>query len=45
MAAAHADWIAEVFRDLSEDEQKTLWSRLGKLKTSVLNGAKRRNAD
>jgi DNA-binding MarR family transcriptional regulator len=45
MAAAHAEWIAELFRDLSEEEQKTLWSRLGKLKTSVLSGAKRRNAD
>lgn len=45
MAEAHARWVAELFRDLSEDEQKALWSRLGKLKTSVLNGAKRRNAD
>ncbi len=36
MAAAHAGWIAELFGDLAEDEQKALWSRLGKLKSSVL---------
>jgi DNA-binding MarR family transcriptional regulator len=45
MAEAHARWVAELFRDLSEDEQKALWARLGKLKTSVLNSAKRRNTD
>ena len=42
MAAAHAEWIAELFGDLSEDEQKALWSRLGKLKTSVLSGTRKR---
>ena len=42
MAAAHAEWIAELFDGLSEEEQKALWSRLGKLKTSVLGAAKRR---
>ena len=45
MAAAHAEWIAELFVDLGEDEQKALWSRLGKLKTSVLSAGKRRNAE
>ena len=44
MAAAHAEWIAELFGDLSEDEQKALWSRLGKLKTSVLGAARKRDA-
>jgi DNA-binding MarR family transcriptional regulator len=42
MAAAHAEWIAELFRELSEDEQKTLWSRLGTLKNSVLGATRRR---
>ena len=42
MAAAHAEWIAELFRDLSEDEQKTLWSRLGRLKSSVLATSQRK---
>jgi DNA-binding MarR family transcriptional regulator len=42
MAAAHAEWIAELFGDLSEEEQKALWSRLGKLKTSVLSGTRKR---
>ena len=45
MAAAHADWIAELFADLAEDEQRELWSRLGKLKGSVLAATKRRNAE
>ena len=42
MAAAHAEWIGELFAGLSEQEQKALWSRLGKLKDSVLAAAKRR---
>ena len=40
MAAAHAEWIAELFAGLSENEQEALWSRLGKLKTSVLTATK-----
>jgi DNA-binding MarR family transcriptional regulator len=36
MAAAHAAWIAELFGEISDEEQRALWSRLGKLKTSVL---------
>jgi DNA-binding MarR family transcriptional regulator len=44
MAAAHAKWIAELFGDLGEEEQKALWSRLGKLKTSVLAAARKREA-
>jgi DNA-binding MarR family transcriptional regulator len=42
MAAAHADWIAELFEDLSESEQETLWLRLGALKGSVLAATKER---
>jgi DNA-binding MarR family transcriptional regulator len=42
MAAAHAEWIAELFAGLSEGEQEALWSRLGSLKGSVLAAAKRR---
>jgi DNA-binding MarR family transcriptional regulator len=42
MAAAHADWIAELFAGLSQEEQEALWSRLGSLKSSVLAAAKRR---
>ena len=45
MAAAHADWIGELFSDLGEAEQQALWSRLGKLKASVLAGARRRGKD
>jgi DNA-binding MarR family transcriptional regulator len=45
MAAAHAEWIGELFAGLAEEEQKALWSRLGKLKTSVLSVAKRRGAE
>lgn len=41
MAAAHAEWIAELFGELSEDEQKALWSRLGTLKASVLARSRR----
>ena len=37
MAAAHAEWIAELFAELGEDEQRALWSRLGALKASVLS--------
>jgi DNA-binding MarR family transcriptional regulator len=44
MAAAHANWIGELFADLDETEQKALWQRLGNLKTSVLAGSKRRRA-
>ncbi len=36
MAAAHAGWVAELFAEVSEDEQKALWSRLGRLEASVL---------
>jgi DNA-binding MarR family transcriptional regulator len=36
MATAHAEWIGEFFADVSEQEQKALWSRLGDLKASVL---------
>jgi DNA-binding MarR family transcriptional regulator len=45
MAAAHAEWIAELFGELSEEEQKALWSRLGKLKSSVLAAGKRRSTE
>jgi DNA-binding MarR family transcriptional regulator len=38
MAAAHAEWIGELFGRFSESEQKALWSRLGELKASVLKG-------
>jgi DNA-binding MarR family transcriptional regulator len=41
MAAAHAEWIGELFANLSEGDQKALWSRLGDLKTSVLGATKR----
>jgi DNA-binding MarR family transcriptional regulator len=41
MAAAHADWIGELFAGLSEVEQTALWSRLGTLKASVLAASKR----
>jgi DNA-binding MarR family transcriptional regulator len=44
MASAHAGWIAELFTDLPEDEQKGLWSQLGKLKASVLAGTRGRGA-
>jgi DNA-binding MarR family transcriptional regulator len=36
MARAHADWIAELFAGLNENEQMALWQRLGRLKTSAL---------
>jgi len=42
MAAAHSEWIGELFSELSETEQQALWSRLGKLKDSVLAATKRR---
>lgn len=42
MAAAHADWVSELFAGVSEEEQKALWSRLGALKASVLEGARKR---
>jgi DNA-binding MarR family transcriptional regulator len=42
MAAAHSEWIGELFAGLSETEQKALWSRLGNLKDSVLTATKRR---
>jgi DNA-binding MarR family transcriptional regulator len=42
MAAAHADWIGELFAELDETEQEAIWSRLGRLKGSVLTAAKRR---
>jgi DNA-binding MarR family transcriptional regulator len=43
MAAAHAEWIAELFAGLGEAEQKALWSRLGQLKASVLASTRRAN--
>ena len=36
MANAHADWIAELFGQLSARDGKALFDRLGKLKTSIL---------
>ncbi len=44
MAAAHANWIGDLFAGLDESEQKALWQRLGNLKTSVLAGSTRRSA-
>ncbi len=44
MAAAHAEWIGELFAGVSEAEQKALWSRLGTLKASVLKGSRPRGA-
>ena len=40
MAAAHAEWIGELFAGLSEEEQNALWQRLGQLKRSVLAAAR-----
>jgi DNA-binding MarR family transcriptional regulator len=40
MASAHAEWISELFAGLNENEQEALWSRLKKLKTSVLTATK-----
>ena len=37
MAAAHAEWIAQLFAELDDEEQRALWSRLGALKASVLS--------
>lgn len=42
MAAAHSDWIAELFAELSEAEQHALLSRLGRLKDSILTATRRR---
>ena len=42
MAAAHAEWIAELFAGLGEAEQQALWLRLGDLKGSVLAATRRR---
>jgi len=44
MAAAHAEWIGELFGELSQSEQEALWSRLGDLKRSVLGAGRRRSA-
>jgi hypothetical protein len=44
MAAAHAAWIAELFGEISDEEQRALWSRLGVLKASVLSAARHRRA-
>jgi DNA-binding MarR family transcriptional regulator len=41
MATAHAEWIAELFAQLGDDEQKALWLRLGALKESVLSAVRR----
>ena len=41
MAAAHAEWIGELFGDVSEADQQALWQRLGKLKASVLAAQER----
>jgi hypothetical protein len=35
MAASHEDWIADLFGDLSKNEQETLMRLLGKAKTSA----------
>lgn len=40
MAAAHAGWISDLFTHMSDEEQKTLWSRLGELKGSILAAVK-----
>ncbi|TPW26308.1 MarR family winged helix-turn-helix transcriptional regulator [Pararhizobium mangrovi] len=37
MADAHADWIAELLGDLSENDRERLWRRLGDVKRSVRN--------
>lgn len=42
MAAAHAEWIGELFAGVSEEKQKALWSQLGELKASVLTAARPR---
>ena len=42
MAAAHAEWIGELFADLCDAEQQALWSQLGDLKGSVLAATRRR---
>jgi len=36
MAAAHGDWIAELFGDLAARDSETLFDKLGKLKSSVV---------
>jgi len=43
MAKEHADWIAEFFEGLAEDEQEALLSQLSGLKSSVLTAVNRRN--
>jgi len=35
MAAAHAEWMAELFGQLDECEREALWTQLGHLKASV----------
>ncbi|MCQ8782104.1 MarR family winged helix-turn-helix transcriptional regulator [Mangrovibrevibacter kandeliae] len=35
MARAHSDWVAELLSQLTAEEQKALWSKLGDLKLSV----------
>lgn len=42
MAAAHAEWIGELFAGLNEADQLAIWSRLGGLKQSVLEATRGR---
>jgi DNA-binding MarR family transcriptional regulator len=42
MAAAHSEWIGELFAGLSEAEQQGLLAGLGNLKTSILTVMKQR---
>lgn len=44
MAAAHADWMAELFGQLDEREQEALWTELGHLKLSVRSALSRSRA-
>lgn len=45
MAAAHADWVAELFAKVPEDEQKALRSRLRRLEASVRTAVENRSPD
>jgi DNA-binding MarR family transcriptional regulator len=44
MADAHAEWIGELLAGLNEAEQNALWSRLGRLKESVLTATRQRTS-
>jgi DNA-binding MarR family transcriptional regulator len=41
MTPAHASWIAEMFRDLTADEQSQLYGLLGRLKLSAQAAGRR----